>query len=90
MSLLLHKYNICRKIDNYLRREIKLFYIFDDIRGNNILFVTSDDSVYALGSNRWAQLGLGHNEPIEAPVLIPELCHQNIHYSGWLATNGEN
>ncbi|CAG2170781.1 unnamed protein product, partial [Oppiella nova] len=59
-------------------REIKLFYIFDDIRGNNILFVTSDDSVYALGSNRWGQLGLGHNAPIEAPVLIPELCRQNI------------
>ncbi|CAG2162574.1 unnamed protein product, partial [Oppiella nova] len=62
---------------------------------HNILFVTFDDIVYGLGSNRFGQLGLGHNTPIPTPQPVPELCHQNIHqfFSGGgfvLAVNMDN
>src|ERR1700733_3898998 len=44
--------------------------------GYNILFVTFDDLVYALGTNSEGQLGLGHNTPIHTPQEVPEL-HNN-------------
>ncbi|CAG2110455.1 unnamed protein product [Medioppia subpectinata] len=36
----------------------------------NILFVTTDDRVYGLGSNSEGVLGLGHNRPIDTPEEI--------------------
>ncbi|CAG2116300.1 unnamed protein product [Medioppia subpectinata] len=45
----------------------------------NILFVTTDDRVYGLGSNSEGVLGLGHNRPIHTPEEVPQLRHQNIH-----------
>ncbi|CAG2168443.1 unnamed protein product [Oppiella nova] len=53
-------------------------YYPDTVPGNNLLFVTFDDRVYGLGSNRWGQLGLGHNKPVETPQQVPELYHKNI------------
>ncbi|CAG2172515.1 unnamed protein product [Oppiella nova] len=62
---------------------------------HNILFVTTDDMVYGLGSNVCGKLELGHNEPIHSPQPIPELCHQKIHtfisgYDFVLAMNSVN
>ncbi|CAG2163192.1 unnamed protein product [Oppiella nova] len=45
----------------------------------NILFVTTDDIVYGLGSNSEGQLGLGHNRPVDTPEEVPELSEQNIY-----------
>ncbi|CAG2100258.1 unnamed protein product [Medioppia subpectinata] len=36
--------------------------------------------VYGLGANSDGCLGLGHNNTIPSPELIPQLCHQSIHY----------
>ncbi|CAG2100101.1 unnamed protein product [Medioppia subpectinata] len=54
------------------------FYIFDDINGHNILFITNDDMVYGMGSNYYGSLGLGHNRAVNTPHIIPGLCLQNI------------
>ncbi|CAG2169666.1 unnamed protein product [Oppiella nova] len=51
---------------------------FNDKLGYNVLFKTNDDKVYGLGSNKLGSLGLGHNDYVSEPQLIPELCHQNI------------
>ncbi|CAG2114915.1 unnamed protein product, partial [Medioppia subpectinata] len=39
----------------------------------NVLFVTTDDRVYGLGTNSEGVLGLGHNRPIDTPEEVPEL-----------------
>ncbi|CAG2164163.1 unnamed protein product [Oppiella nova] len=46
---------------------------------HNILFVTYDDMVFGLGYNSKGCFGLGHNESIKSPQVIPELSHQKIH-----------
>ena len=67
--------------EKILIQEIKLFHVFDDERGLNVLFVTNNDCVYGLGSNYWGSLGLGHNSAVNSPQIIRQLCHQNIkHY----------
>ncbi|CAG2111568.1 unnamed protein product, partial [Medioppia subpectinata] len=78
MSTIINTFNICNKIPDQLKRDIKLVHVFHDIKGHNILFITGEDQVYGLGINYWGSLGLGHNVPIESPELIHELCHQNI------------
>ncbi|CAG2106487.1 unnamed protein product, partial [Medioppia subpectinata] len=57
---------------------IKLFHVFDDKKGYNVLFATNDDMVYGMGSNYYGSLGLGHNRAVNTPHIIPELCQQNI------------
>ncbi|XP_054162121.1 uncharacterized protein LOC128960075 [Oppia nitens] len=71
-------YSNCDKIAQHLIETIKLFYVFDDCRGPNLLFVTNDDKVYALGSNQYGSLGLGHKQQIVEPVCVPELSGQQI------------
>ncbi|CAG2115699.1 unnamed protein product [Medioppia subpectinata] len=66
------------KCDKNIIKEVKLFHVFDDILGYNVLFATNYDFVYGLGANHWGCLGLGHNQPFDTPVIIPELCHKNI------------
>ncbi|CAG2105953.1 unnamed protein product, partial [Medioppia subpectinata] len=39
----------------------------------NLLFVTTNDRVYGLGSNSEGVLGLGHNRPIHTPEEVLEL-----------------
>ncbi|CAG2112208.1 unnamed protein product, partial [Medioppia subpectinata] len=46
---------------------VKLFHVFDDILGYNVLFATNYDFVYGLGANHWGCLGLGHNQPFDTP-----------------------
>ena len=95
MSTVINNYTICDQIPQHLKQEIKYFYVFKDLRGHNILFVTFDDMVYGLGPNWSGRLGLGHNTSIHTPQRVPELCHKNIHqfFSGEdfvLAVNTDN
>ncbi|CAG2100757.1 unnamed protein product [Medioppia subpectinata] len=64
--------------DKLIMEEIKLFHVFDDKRGYNVLFVTNNDCVYGLGSNGGGSLGFGHNLPVRSQQLIPQLCDKNI------------
>ena len=61
-----------------VKKEIKAFHIFDDQKGYNVLFITSDDKVFGFGSNCFGCCGLGHNSVVNEPQIIPELCHKNI------------
>ncbi|CAG2163402.1 unnamed protein product [Oppiella nova] len=71
---------------------------YDNTIGNNksnIIFVTNNDSVYGLGGNASGCLGLGHNNEVKTPQIIPQLCNQRIHrfINGWdfvLAINHTN
>ena len=75
--------------------KIKIFHVFDDEKGYNVLFITSDDKVFGFGSNCFGCCGLGHNSVVNEPQIIPELCHKNIKqffigYNFILALNIEN
>ncbi|CAG2112157.1 unnamed protein product [Medioppia subpectinata] len=75
------EFKICNEICDNLRQEIKLFHVINDYyyqERQNVLFVTTDDRVYGLGSNSYGVLGLGHNRPIHTPEEVPQLSHQNI------------
>ena len=61
-----------------IKQEIKAFHIFDDNKGLNALFITSDDKVFSFGLNCSGCCGLGHNSVVNEPQIIPELCHKNI------------
>ena len=79
MSELLNRFSIFSEISEEIKREIKIFHVYDDIyHEKNVLFITSDDKVFGLGSNAFGCCGLGHNSVVNEPQIIPELCHQNI------------
>ncbi|CAG2101689.1 unnamed protein product [Medioppia subpectinata] len=80
MCAQLDKFDICAKIADTQKSEINLFHVFDDLIGQNILYVTHDDQVYGLGSNRFGSLGLGHSRPVDTPTLIPELTQQGVQH----------
>ncbi|CAG2106011.1 unnamed protein product [Medioppia subpectinata] len=80
MASELEKYEICAKIPDIIKQEIKIFHIFDDTSGKNILFVTTGDRVYGLGTNTDGVLGLGHNRPIHTPKEILGLSSHKIHH----------
>ena len=74
----LDQFKICSKIEPSLKKVLKTFHVFDDIKGLNVLFITSDDEVYDFGQNYFGCCGLGHNSVVNEPQVIPELCHKNI------------
>ena len=92
MSELLNSFSIFEKISEEIKNEIKLFHVFDDIKGQNVLFITSDDKVFGFGSNCFGCCGLGHNSVVNEPQIIPELCHKNIQqfFIGWSFILGLN
>ena len=74
---ILKTFTITNKI-GVLRSFIEYFYIFFDMFGHNILFITNDDSVYGFGSNENGCCGLGHNNSVSEPQIIKELCNSNV------------
>src|ERR1700749_3490886 len=74
----LDHFKISSKIEPKLKKVVKTFHVFDDEKGLNVLFITSDDKVYGFGSNFYGCCGLGHNSVVNEPQVIPELCHKNI------------
>ncbi len=47
----LDHFKICSKIEPKLKKIVKAFHVFDDEKGLNVLFITSDDKVYGFGQN---------------------------------------
>ena len=95
MSQIIQKFKIFTKISEDFKTRIKSFDIFDDSRGSNLLFITSDDQVFSFGQNSSGCCGLGHNRPVSEPQLILELSHKKIKqfFIGWgfvLAINENN
>ena len=78
MTEIFNRFPIFEKVEQNLKQKIKLFHVFDDINGYNVLFITSDDKVYGLGQNTFGCCGLGHNNVVDEPQVIPQLCHKNI------------
>ena len=90
----LDQFEICSKIEPKLKKFVKAFHVFDNPKGPNILFITTDDKVYGFGQNSSGCCGLGNNNIVDKPEVIPELCHKNIKqffigYDFYLALNSE-
>ena len=89
------EFSLFSSISENMRIKIKIFHVFDDKKGYNALFITSDDKVFGFGSNYFGCCGLGHNSVVNEPQIIPELCHKNIKqfcigFSFILALNNDN
>jgi alpha-tubulin suppressor-like RCC1 family protein len=87
MSEIINKFDILSKLNEDFKREIKLFYVFNNYIkdkekynpiGFNALIVTQNDSVYAIGDNSCGQLGLGHNKQVKNLTIVDELCNKQI------------
>ena len=94
-SFVIEEFNLCSNISEEVITEIKILHVFDDEKGYNVLFITSDDKVFGFGSNCFGCCGLGHNSVVNEPQIIPELCHKNIQqffigYDFILALNKDN
>ena len=95
MTNIFNSFILFSQISEELKQNIKIFNVFDDYKGYNVLFITNDDTVYGFGSNHFGCCGLGHNTSVDSPQSIPELCHKNIKlffsgYSFVLALNCDN
>ena len=95
MTEILNRFPLFEKVDESVKKIIKLFHVFDDYYGYNVLFITSDDEVYGLGQNSFGCCGLGHNTVVNEPQVILELCHKSIKqffigYTFVLALNCDN
>ena len=82
MSDLLNTFNICSKIDESLRNDIKLIDVFESrveaSDERNVLFVTIDDRVFGFGYNMDGVLGFGHCESVEKPQELLELRYKKV------------
>ena len=95
MSDIFNRFEVFEKVDQILKQRIKIFHVFDDKNGYNVLFITSDDKVYGFGQNIFGCCGLGHNNVVEEPQLIPELCQKSVKqffigYDFVMAINNDN
>ncbi|CAG2115847.1 unnamed protein product, partial [Medioppia subpectinata] len=73
--------HLCNDIAEDIKPTVRLVYAFDDSGGDNLIYITANGchhNVYGLGSNANGQLGLGHNQPVLSPQLIPQLTNRDI------------
>ena len=73
MSNFLKEFKIFSKIKSKLKRNLKLFHIFD--QGQSVLLLTNSDNVIMFSLIRRNYIALNSN--VE-PIFIPELCNKNI------------
>ena len=95
MSELINNFEIFDVISNDIKKVIKRFYVFDNEKGNNVLFVTINDKVFGFGSNKWGVCGFGHQMVVKEPKIIEELCDKSViqFYNGYtfaLALTSDN
>ena len=91
----IESFKICSKITEELKTKIKLFNVFNDYKGYNVLFATTEDEVYGFGQNYKSCCGLGHDSDVHRPQLIPELCYKSVKqlfigFNFYLAITEEN
>ena len=93
MSELIDNFEIFDVISNDTKKVIKRFYVFDDEKGYNVLFVTLNDKVFGFGSNSYGVCGFGHQMVVKEPKIIEELCNKSViqfynqKYSAFALTN---
>jgi RCC1 and BTB domain-containing protein len=68
---------VLHKLRQSFISNIKFVCIFGE-NGNEVLIVSKDDNVFAFGPNKYGCLGLGHNNPIQEPTRVEELCYKEI------------
>ena len=95
MSELMNNFEIFDVISNDIKKVIKRLYVFDDEKGNNVLFVTLNDKVFGFGSNYFGVCGFGHQMVVKKPKIIEELCDKSViqFYNGYdfvLALTSDN
>ena len=95
MSELMNNFEIFDVISNNIKKVIKRFYVFDNEKGYNALFVTLNDKVFGFGSNEWGVCGFGHQMVVKEPKIIEELCDKSViqFYNGYafaLALTSDN
>ena len=95
MSELINSLEIFDDISNDLKKVIKLFYVCENEKGYNVLFVTLNDKVFGFGSNDWGVCGIGHQIVVKEPQIIEELCDKSViqFYNGFsfaLALTSDN
>ena len=78
MSELIYKFEKFDVISNDIKKVIKRFYVFNNEKGNNVLFVTVNDKVFGFGSNNYGDCGFGHQMAVEGPKIINELCNKSV------------
>ena len=78
MSELINNFEIFDVISNDIKKVIKRFYVFDDEKGYNVLFVTLNDKVFGFGSNQRGVCGFGHQMVVKEPKIIDELCDKSV------------
>ena len=78
MSGIINNFEIFDVISNDIKKVIKGFYVFDDTKGFNVLFVTFNDKVFGFGSNSDGVCGFGHQMVVNEPKIIEELCDKSI------------
>ena len=78
MNKLINKFEIFDLISNDIKKIIKRLYVFDDRKGNNVLFVTLNDKVFGFGSNDCGVCGFGHRMVVKEPKIIEELCDKSV------------
>ncbi|XP_072180243.1 RCC1 and BTB domain-containing protein 1-like [Diadema setosum] len=71
------KWPIFSLLEDELLSSIKLACVFGSA-GNEAIFVTKDDDVYAIGNNHNACLGLGDVQSILTPRKIESLCQKGL------------
>ena len=77
LSDILKPFPLTNKIGT-LKLFISYFYVIRNYFGHNILFITNDDKVYGFGNNANGCCGLGHDNSVNEPQLIIELCNKNV------------
>ena len=85
MSYALDSFEICHILTDSFKKQIKLFYLFSNLKKYNLLLTTNKDKTYGFGYNSFGLLGLGHNLCVNEMTVIPDLCDKNIieFYNGW-------
>ena len=74
----MNNFEIFGVISNDIKKVIKRLYVFDGVKGNNVLFVTLNDKVFGFGSNYFGVCGFGHQMVVNEPKNIEELCNKSV------------
>ena len=79
MTSILNHFEICAKIPENIKTNIKLFHVFNDSDlKKNIIFITNDQKVYGLGHNGYGVLGVGNGKEVEECTEIKEVSNKKM------------
>src|ERR1700744_6552497 len=78
MPVSLDDFEVCDKIPSDLKNVVERFYVLDNRKGYNVLFVTIDDIVFGFGTNSYGVCGVGNEMVVNEPKVIEELCGKSV------------